>query len=302
MRKALLAAFVCSLLVAPVAAGGESAAKGSKPSPKKQTDSRKYELKYRPAVGQRMAYEQSIDMTVAVKAAHEGSRRSVDQTQKVHSQVVVTNEEVLQVRDGTVTSAKRVAFGPNCWTATQTDDKPTRKNKLVYAGKTVNFTLKPDGKVEQDFGVKPTPQEMRMLREAMLGRATGLPEQPVAVGDRWRNDEAMRALLDLSHDDTVSTLYTLKAVKPHEGRQVAEVRVSAAIMRSDKTGLNQEVCFEGTSLVDLETGVMLKSDVTGTGTLAGTDPSGLKVNGSVTMEIHRSGRLLAPADATADAK
>ena len=106
--------------------------------------------------------------------------------------------------------------------------------------KTVTFKLTPQGTVEQDFGVKPSAQEMRLLREAMLGRSAGLPEKPVAVGERWRNDDAIRALLDLTRDDTVSTVYSLQSIKSYEGRQVAEVRVSAAIMRSDKTGMSQE--------------------------------------------------------------
>jgi hypothetical protein len=300
MRRTLLVVFVCSLLVAPVAAG--TSTRESKPSPKTQTDARKYDLKYRPTVGQRIAYEQSLDMTVAIKAANDGARRSVDQNQKVHSQVVVTSEEILALRDGTVSSAKRVTFGPNCWSATQIDDKPTRKTRSVYAGKTVNFKLTADDKVEQDFGVKPSAQEMRMLRESMLGRSAGLPQQPVAIGDRWRNDDAMRALLDLSHDDTVSTLYALKGIKTHDGRQAAEIRVSAAILKSDKSGIHQELSFEGTTLVDLETGIMLKSDVTGTGSMSGTTGANVKINGMVTMEVHRAARLLPPADATADAK
>jgi hypothetical protein len=181
-------------------------------------------------VGQRVAYAQSVDLALSFTAAGTNNRRSVEQSVKSHSQVVVDCEETVELASDGAPVVKRVAFGPNCWSSDQRNNEPPEKRRLVYAGKTVNFRLAADGSIEQDFGVKPGPKEMKFLRDVMRGRAPALPDHPVAVGERWQNDDAMRQVMDLAADDTVSTVFTLKSIREQEGRRVAEIALSAAVI------------------------------------------------------------------------
>ena len=266
--------------------------------PKQSEDNKeKVELRYRPTLGLRIAYEQSLDMQMRVNTSDNGNRH-VEQSQKTHSQLVVNSEEVLEMRDA-IASVKRVIFGKDCWSTTQTNDKPERKSRSVYADKTVTFKLNRDDTVDQDFGVKPGKQEARFLREVMLGRSSGYPDHPVAVGDRWKSDESMRVLMDLDKEDVVSTVYSLKSIKTVAGRRVAEVHVSAGVIKSSKEGSNQELSLEGVRFIDLETGVTLKSDVNGAGSISGRPASNVTFSGKITLELHHTGRLLPAEDATA---
>src|SRR6266542_1553636 len=93
----------------------------------KTKDKTKYELKYRPAVGQQMSYGQSIDMDLKISASG-GGNQHVEQSQKMHTQVVVNSDELLEVRDdgdGLAGCAKKIVFGKNCWTAIKINNQPT---------------------------------------------------------------------------------------------------------------------------------------------------------------------------------
>jgi hypothetical protein len=264
--------------------------------------SQKYTLKYTPRVGDRVAYEQSLDLTLSYTAAGEANNRSITRSVKVHGQVAVDSEEVVQLgNDGTPT-AKRVAFGGDSWSTTQTNDRPPQRTRLLYAGRTVNFRVGADGNVEQDFGVRPGKNELRFLREVMRGRSAALPDHPVAVGERWQANDALRAIMDLKPDDPVSTFYTLKSVRTVDGRQVAEIAVSAGVIRSNGRGFNEEMSLEGTNVVDVATGVTVRSDLVGETTVTVPPRGRVHFSGSGKVEIHHVARLLPHAEATAAAK
>ena len=254
---------------------------------------RSYDLRYRPAVGQRWAFEQSTDSTLHIESGV--SRTNVTRSTKEahHSQVIVTCEEVLDVADGRCT-AKRVTFGKGCFSFEQVDDQPRRDQRMIYSDKTVTFRVLRDGTLDQDFGVKTNGRHMRLIRDAIFGRTTFFPNQPVAVGDRWSADEMVRQVMQLRASDTLSTILTLKAVREQDGRQVADVTVTAAVLMNER-GMNIEAGIEGAFVVDVATGVPLKEDLVGRSTIAGTGPSGVTMSGTGTFEFHRAARPLPPA-------
>ena len=262
---------------------------------------RTYDLGYRPAVGQRWAFEQSTDSTLNIESSVIRTNVIRSTKEAHHSQVIVTCEEVLDVADGKCT-AKRVAFDKGCFSFEQVDDQPRRDQRMVYSDKTVTFRMLPDGTLDQDFGVNTNGREMRLIRDAILGRTTFFPTQLVAIGDRWCADEFMRELMQLRASDTLSTIFTLKAVREQDGRQVADVTATAAVLMTDR-GMNLEVGIEGTFIVDVATGVPLKEDLIGRSNIAGTGPRGITMSGAGTFEFHRATRPLPPAPPqVADAK
>jgi hypothetical protein len=267
------------------------------PAPKSQAK-KKYDLRWRPEVGLRWAYEQSLDQQLTARAADQlGANLSQTHARKYHNQTVVESMEITEVRDGEATG-KRVTFGPNCWSANQRDTKPAEKSRLAFSGKTVNFRIAPDGQLEQDFGVKPTGEAARILRNAVMAGPGIYPDHPVAVGERWRADDGLRPLLNLKSNDTVSAIVTLKGVREQDGRQVADLTLSAGVIL-DLWSLNSEVDFEGTIVADVKTGVMLKADLVGRSNASGMFDAGrgvpISVVGAGTMAFHRNGRMLPPA-------
>ena len=262
-----------------------------------------YDLRFRPQVGLRFAYEQTLHSEVQAHAAANGANRSADQAFKSHRQMVVQSEEITELRDGQPV-AKRFTFGPNCWWASKDNDKPTRKVGLIYSNKTVNIAIAPDGSVQQDFGVKPSGETARLIRASIKSGAGLLPNKLVTIGERWRGDEGLRPLLDLRSTDTVSAIMTLKAVREQDGRQVADVGVSAGII-TKQFGFNLEISIEGTLVVDMQTGLMIGCDLTGKSTLSGGkgdrgNAMAVSVTGSGTLELHQSGKFLPAAPAAAD--
>jgi hypothetical protein len=136
---------------------------------------RTYDLRYRPAVGQRWAFQQSTDSTLNIESGVTQTNVIRSTREAHHSQVIVTCEEVLDVTDGKCT-AKRVTFGKGCFSFEQVDDQPRRDQRMVYSDKTVNFRMLPDGTLDQDFGVKTNGRHMRLIRDAIVGRTTFFPK------------------------------------------------------------------------------------------------------------------------------
>jgi hypothetical protein len=202
------------------------------------------------------------------------------------------------MRDGEPV-ARRVTFGPACFSASKEGDKPTQKIRLVYAGKTVNFRIDEDDNIDQDYGVKPRPDEMRRLRNAMKGPVALFADKPVAIGERWRADEGLRALANLAPTDTISAIFTLKKVRSVEdGGQVADIALTAGVITSQH-GAHAEISFEGTLTVDVKTGQTLAADLNGgltiaagAGRMANANAAALSLTGDGKLEIHTRGHML----------
>jgi hypothetical protein len=264
-----------------------------------------YYLRARPTVGQRIAYEQSMDTTLRISVTGAGNHRA-ETIERFHDQTVVAAEEIIEIGKPPAMS-KMVTFGPQCWSATKINDRESRKVGSIYAGKTVLFRIFEDGTLEQDFGVKPTRAQMQRMKNMFVASADLYPDRAVAVGERWRADRAMAALLDLSPEDTSSTIFTLKEVRSDNGREVAVVAVSAAVIKQHQRGFNVEMSLEGQWQIDVETGAELKINLTGKCSIAvlppkgkkqaSAVPAGVQVSGEGTLEMHRVARLLGSEDA-----
>ena len=279
----------------PAAPAGKAAAKAPKVY---------YDLAFRPAVGMRFASESTNDTEIDFRATANVARVTADHLVKARSRVVALCEEITALDAQGFPIARRVTFGPDCFTVSTDGKQPERKLRMVYAGKTVNFRLNPqDDTIEQDFGVRPKPEDMRRLRNAMKGSTALFAGKPVAVGDRWRADEGLRALANLKENDTVSSLVTLKNVRDGENGagKIADLAVSAAVITS-VNGVHGEVSLEGAISVDVKTGQILTMDLAGdvnvsggVGTLTSGRAHALSLRAAGKMELHARARLLPPA-------
>jgi hypothetical protein len=253
-----------------------------------------YDLRYRPVIGQRWAYEMSMDTTLNLESTANRANTTRKTTHAAHRQVVVECDEVLEVGPGGVCTAKRVTFGRGCFAFEQDNGRPRRDRSLGYPGKTLTMRLLDDETVDTDYGTKPGPEKMRELRELVMGRSYVFPGRAVAIGDRWTADDAVREQMHLGPGDTISTILTLKAVRDRNGRQVADIALTAGVI-AKVLDANVEVALEGTYVVDVATGVIVKADAVGQSTVAASAHNGAFVlNGTGTYEYHRAARMLPP--------
>jgi hypothetical protein len=281
------------------------ASQPSKQAAPPREPAKKYELKSQPAVGQRVEFEDNIDSTLKFEAFG-GGNRSVAQTTKTHLRLAATCDETLELSsDGGHVTARRITFALECGSETRVDNKPPQTVRLACSGRTVTLRIKPDGSIDQEFGVKQSPEQTKMLRRAIEGQTAIFPNHPVTVGERWRADDAFRAMLGLKETDTISAICTLKGVREQDGRSVADIAVSAGAISQDARGFGVELNFAGMCTVDAETGVTVRADLVGHGNVAATQAvavNGKHANrsaathfsGDTTFTLRRSARLLPP--------
>jgi hypothetical protein len=310
-RSASLAAIAFATIVLfcgiALAAGKPQPTSQPAKQPPPREPAKKYDLKSRPTVGQRIAFEDSIDSVLKFEA-YGGRNRSITQTTRNKLRLAATCDEALDVSSEGRILARRITFAPECGSETRVDSKPPKTVRLACSGRTVTFRIKPDGTVDQDFGVKQGAEQMKMLRRALEGQAAIFPDHPVAVGDRWRADEAFRSLLVLKETDSISAICTLKGVRDQDGRQVADIAVSAGAIAGDARGFGVELNYTGMCSVDVQTGVTVRADLIGHGNVAaqqvvsgkskrGLTTAAIHFSGEGTYNVHRVARLLAPASA-----
>jgi hypothetical protein len=122
-------------------------------------------------------------------------------------------------------------------------------------------------------------------------QAVFFPTHPVSVGDEWPADpQALARALQLAGKDTAGMTLKLLSVKDISGRATAELKVSVAAIKG-QGGIQSKLIMQGTTLVDLQSGHAIKSDLKGTIDLQGeqssTDPNG----NAVTYQVEGSGTL-----------
>jgi hypothetical protein len=231
------------------------------PAPSAIDPTKTYDLRFRPTVGLRWTYQVIAD-TDARNLATPDSDAAPDAPGRTRVSMVVNSEEVTEVRNGRAV-ARRVSFGPDCWTASSDGVKKAKKSPLFCAGTTFNIRIAPDGSLQTDSMQKPRPDETRRLRNAMNATGALFPPRPVAVGEQWRADEALRAIANLGADDDVKAALMLKGVREQNGRQVADLALISRAVATVEKDIKATINFKGTMVVDMATGLTLKADITG---------------------------------------
>jgi hypothetical protein len=226
----------------------------------------KYDLRFHPSVGMKWAYQAVIDSDVrAVEAdadeEHEGTGR-------YRMYLVVNSEEVTEMRKGRAV-ARRLVFGPNCWTASATNGAKGKRTPLFCSGTTVNVRLAPDGSIQTNSMMPPTGDDARQLRNAVTRNDGLLPGRPVAIGEQWRADEGLRAVGNFQPGDDVKAAVVLKGVRQVNGRDIADLAVIGRSVTTPKS-MTMTITYRGTVQVDLATGILLKADLGGRGSFNGT--------------------------------
>jgi hypothetical protein len=291
------------LLICTLALGDQAATPTTAPAPAPTTApiapsaAQTYDLRFRPAVGMRWAYQCLVDSEMNLR----GMTKVADSDTMAESQmrnranIVVDREEITEMRNGRAV-ARRVTFGKDCWSATKQPGKASKKIPLFCAGTTTNVRLTKDGTLQMDGMGRPTPEEMRRLRSSMRFAGALYAGHPVTIGEQWRSDDGLRAIAGLAAEDDISTAFVLTGVREQDGRQVADLALAArAVVREQATV--DLIEFRGRLVIDMATGLTVKADLIGKVRLAGVTrdekiKKDVKVTGNGKVEIHAVARVL----------
>jgi hypothetical protein len=257
--------------------------------------SKTYDLRFRPTVGLRWTYQIIADTDARNLGTPDSD--ATDTPGRTRVSMVVNSEEVTEVRNGKAV-ARRVTFGPECWTASTDGVKKAKKTPLFCAGTTFNIRIAPDGSLQTDSMQKPRPDENRRLRNAMNATGALFPPRPVAIGEQWRADEALRAIANLAGDDDIKAALMLKGVREEKGRQVADIALISRAVASVGQGAKATINYKGALVIDVATGLTLKADITGRFQASATkDEKGKKTttttSGAGKVAVHTLAYILA---------
>lgn len=254
-----------------------------------------YTLKLRMAVGERWAFDQTSTMKQKGQVMVNGQpAQAIDQSP---TQVRKGTLEVLAVADGTPTAIK-IAFDPSSANSGTMDGQPAPP--FALAGKTVTLRRDATGGITNDLPEQPDPQTLAELNRMIQPDAGIYPPHPVAVDDEWDADPAALAKqFQLGDDDKVSMKCKLAAVSDVDGRRVADVALDGQVVKHDQGFIETTTTLHGTSRVDLSTGQVLATDMTGkmasrgNRTVKGQDGQmAIAVNVDGTLEAHQHFRPL----------
>src|SRR3954468_12107595 len=120
------------LITATGAATGAATAPTSAPAASVDP-TKTYDLRFRPTVGLRWTYQIIADTDARNLGTPDSD--ATDAHGRTRDTMVVTTKEVPEVGNGRAV-ARRVTFGPECWTASSDGVKKAKKTPLFCAGTT----------------------------------------------------------------------------------------------------------------------------------------------------------------------
>ncbi len=245
--------------------------------------------------GERWSFQQSADMRQSSTMTAEGQPQG--QMQQRLRQSRKGKITILAIRNGLPVSI-RITFDNDCG-GTMEMAGQQQPVPFPFAGQTITLTRDAAGRVQHDYKGQADPAAIAELY-AYLPTREYYPEQPVAVGDRWRPDvAALREQQQLGPQDRLETSCRLVGIKEQGGRRLAEVEMTTTMSRVQGQ-VEMQSSMRGISLIDIATGNTLQLDASGDSGMKGTqqmpDYSGgtrsVQMTGQGSSEMHLSVSIL----------
>jgi hypothetical protein len=217
-----------------------------------------YDLKPQFREGQSWAFEQSGEMQQNTTMSSPG--QPPQQMQQSMRQTRSGTMAVLAVKDGVPVSV-RLTFGNDCVTLMEMGGQK-QPIPFPFSGQTITLTRDARGEVAHDFKGPADPMAEMELKSYLSFSRESFPPRPVAVGEEWEPDTAaMRQFYQIGPQDKLSVKCRFVSVKEYAGRRVAEIEtVLSFAKRQGENEMRNDM--KDTSLVEIDTGNTLQSDMT----------------------------------------
>jgi hypothetical protein len=209
-------------------------------------------------VGQQASFAIAYDCKIKSTSTLNGNQTVTDSDSGESWKVTLT---VQAVKDGSDIRAQAYV-DPESFDTTGDAGQET-KASCPFAGKTITLARHPDESFTNDFPGAAGRDDVNMLNNFMTPDADLYPDKPVAVGDVWDDSAKMVRHTPLGPKDQLISECRLDWVKTIDGKQIAQVSNSVAIVFHEDGNVEEDVVYSTTNLIDLAAGMIVKCDEKG---------------------------------------
>ncbi|MGD0461200.1 MAG: hypothetical protein ABSB74_01810 [Tepidisphaeraceae bacterium] len=234
----------------------------------------KYTLHENLHAGQKAPFAITYDCKVKSTSTINGNQTVTDTDSGQSWKVTLT---VQAVKDGSDTRALAYVDPESFDTAN--DAGQETKTSCPFAGKTITLTRHPDESFTNDFQGAASGDDVSMLNNFLTPDADFYPDKPVAVGDIWDNSAKLVRHLPLGPKDQLLSQCRLDWVKTIDGKQMAQVSNSVAVVLHEDGNVEEDMVYSTTNLIDLAAGMIVKCDEKGSSKYKTPATQALQVTG-----------------------
>jgi hypothetical protein len=233
-------------------------------------------------VNQTVPVVMNYDCKTKLTTTTNGSSEVTDSTDAHHWKLKLT---ILQQKDGSDTRCK-AEIDPSSFDATKNAGADEKKTVCPFAGKPITLTRLADESFINDFSGHASSDDTNLLNNFLCPDEDFYPDKPVAVGDVWDNSDKLSKHSTLGPKDQLLSQCRLDWVKTIDGKQMAQISNSLAIVYQEKGNLEED--WEGSAilLVDMSTQMIVKADQTGSSKFITPASEATQVTGGTEFTYH----------------
>jgi hypothetical protein len=254
----------------------------------------KYTFKEKLQPGEKIAGE--ITYYSHDKSTTKEKDKPAETSDVVMQQSVKLTETVLEVKDGS-SVGMRVEVDAGSTDSTKSSGQDEVKTPFAFAGKTVKARRKADGSVSLDFKDEVNPDDTEIIKSLLNPDQDFYPQHPVAVGDTWDVSDKLARHAELGKDDKLKAQCRLDWVKMVDGKQMAQISVSCAVVRHDEGNVESDIEEKATIKVDVAAGMIVECDQTNKSTDTTPADEPVQVKGTSESKYHSTAALITEAPA-----
>jgi hypothetical protein len=232
-------------------------------------------------VGQKVPFSIAYDCKVKSTATANGNQTVTDTDNGQKWKVTLT---IQAVKDGSDVQAQAYVDPNSCDTSKDAGEET--QTPCPFAGKTITLTRRPDESFANDFQGSASSDDVSMLNNFLTPDADFYPDNPVATGDVWDNSAKLAKHLPLGPKDRLLSQCRLDWVKTIDGKRMAQVSNSVAIVLHEDGNVEEDMVYSTTNLVDLAAGMIVKCDEKGSSKYKTPATQALQITGGTEFTFH----------------
>jgi hypothetical protein len=192
---------------------------------------------------------------------------------------------VLAVKDGSSMRAQ-VDIDPGSSDTNTVAGQSSKKTACPFAGKTITITRNPDESFTNDFSGTADDNDLDQLNNSISPDEDYYPDHPVAVGDTWDVSANLAKHSQLGPGDQLLSQCRLDWVKIVNGKPMAQISNSLAIVYHEPGHVEEDFEATGTVIVDLTTQMIVKGDQTATSKYKTPPNEPFQITGGTEITFH----------------
>ena len=230
-------------------------------------------------VGQKVTYLIAQDNSIKSTSTTKGVATVTNTQDGQHWKLTLT---ILAEQDGSATRSQ-ADIDPSSY---DTSGPQKQKQPCPAAGVHILLHLHPDGTQTSDFQGNLSDDDTNLLNGAIAPDEAIYPDKPVAVGDVWDASEKVAKYAGLGPNDQLSCRCKLDWVKTVDGKQIAQISYSEALIQHEDGNVQQDFEWTVTCLVDIAAGMITRCDETGTSKFITPASEPTQVTGGSQLTFH----------------